>query len=79
MKIFNDLRNFINDNTYKIIINDNYIDIINYSEIIDISFNLIKIKTNKMITINGKNLNIIKMQDNELTIKGIINNIQFDE
>lgn len=79
MKIFNDLRNFINDNTYKIIINDNYIDIINYSEIIDISFNLIKIKTNKIITINGKNLNIIKMQDNELTIKGIINNIQFDE
>ena len=79
MKIFNDLRNFINDNTIKIIINDNYIDIINYSEIIDISFNLIKIKTNKIITINGKNLNIIKMQDNELTIKGIINNIQFDE
>ena len=79
MKIFNDLRNFINDNTNKIIINDNYIDIINYSEIIDISFNLIKIKTNKIITINGKNLNIIKMQDNELTIKGIINNIQFDE
>ncbi|MBR2712187.1 MAG: hypothetical protein IKE73_00605 [Bacilli bacterium] len=74
MKIFNDIRNFINDSS-KIIIYDNLIDIINFKEIKDISSSSIKILSNKEINITGKDLCIIKMYDNEIVIKGIIKSI----
>lgn len=79
MKIFNNVRNFINNDSFKIVIYDNLIDIINYEKIIDINLNNIKIKSNKVINITGKNLCIIKMLDNELLIKGIIKDININE
>ncbi len=79
MKIFNDIRNFIDNNDFKIIIYNNLIDIINFNKIIDISTTSIKIKSNNLINIIGKDLYIIKMLDNELLIKGIIKDIKFDE
>ena len=79
MKIFNNVRNFINNNSFKIVIYDNLIDIINYEKIIDINLNNIKIKSNKVINIIGKDLSIIKMFDNELLIKGIIKDININE
>ena len=75
MKIFNNIRNFIEDKSSKIVIYDDYIDIINYKEIIDINNNSIKILSDKEINIIGNNLCIIKMFDNELLIKGIIKSI----
>jgi len=79
MKIFNDIRNFIDNNDFKIIIYDNLVNIINFNKIIDISTTSIKIKSNNLINIIGKDLYIIKMLDNELLIKGIIKDIKFDE
>lgn len=79
MNLFSDIRNFINDNSFKIIICNNLIDIINYEELLDINSSLIKIKSNKEISITGKELNIIKMFDNEILIKGIIKDIRIDE
>ena len=79
MKIFNNVRNFINNDSFKIVIYDNLIDIINYEKILDINLNNIKIKSNKVINIIGKNLCIIKMLDNELLIKGIIKDININE
>lgn len=79
MKIFNDIRNFIDNNDFKIIIYNNLIDIINYKDLVDISTTSIKIKNNNPINIIGKDLYIIKMLDNELLIKGTIKDIKFNE
>ena len=78
MKLFNDIRNLINEDNFKIIIYDNYIDIINYSKIINISDNLLTIKSNKKILIYGKNLKINKLLDNELLIMGEVDKIIYE-
>ena len=55
MKIFNDIRNFINDSS-KIIIYDNLIDIINFKEIKDISSSSIKILSTSKVVIEMNNI-----------------------
>ena len=65
------------DNDNKIIIKDNYLNIINYKEIIDFSSNQITIKTNsRIVKIKGDNLVVSKMQENEVLITGIITIIE---
>ena len=78
MKLFNDIRNLINEDNFKIIIYDNYIDIINYSKIFNISDSLLTIKSNKKILIYGKNLKINKLLDNELLIMGEVDKIIYE-
>ena len=78
MKLFNDIRNLINEDNFKIIIYDNYIDIINYSKIINISDSLLTIKSNKKILIYGKNLKINKLLDNEILIMGEVDKIIYE-
>ena len=75
MKLFNDIRNFIDEKNFKIIIYDNMIDIINYKDIMDITSTSIIILSNKEINISGNDLRITKMLDNEIVIKGNITNI----
>ena len=76
MSILNLDRNLM-DTTYKIIIKDNTINIINYEEIKDFSSNKIVVKTKKNITtIIGKDLVVSKMQDNEVLITGLIKTIE---
>ncbi len=76
MKALNRLENYIYDKEYKIIIKEKSIDIINYDEITAFSITQIKLKyQNKSIIINGKNLVITKMQDNEVLITGIIDQV----
>lgn len=77
MNLFNKLNNNFNrylmDTESKLILKDNYINIINYEEIKDFTSNKIIIKTkNKIITIKGDNLVVSKMQDNEVLITGKI-------
>ncbi len=79
MKIFNDIRNFINEDSFKIIIYNDLINIINFKELLDINDNNIKIRSNRIIDISGKNLCIIKILDNELLIKGIIEKVYINE
>lgn len=67
------MNNYLIDKEYKIIIKEKEVNIINYSEIIDFSLDKISIRYNKkMITIEGKNLYIFKMVENEVLIKGDI-------
>ena len=76
MSILN-LDRYLMDTTYKIIIKDNTINIINYEEIKDFSSNKIVEKTKKNITtIIGKDLVVSKMQDNEVLITGLIKTIE---
>ena len=77
MSILDRLDKYIIDKEYKIIIKDNYLNIINYIEIKDFSNNIITIKSIKGITtITGDNLVITKMQDNELLITGTIKKVE---
>ena len=76
MSILN-LDRYLMDTTYKIIIKDNTINIINYEEIKDFSSNKIVVKTKKNITtIIGKDLVVSKMQDNEVLITRLIKTIE---
>ena len=79
MKLRDRLDNYLYDREYKIIIKENYVNIINYDEIIDFTLNNISVKyKNKIITIEGYNLTISKMVDNEVLITGNINNIRIN-
>ena len=69
------INNFL-DNGFKMIVYDDKIDIINYNKIVNINNLNIKILSNKLIDISGSNLKIIKLLDNELLVKGNINNIE---
>lgn len=71
MKILDKLNNFINENEYKIIITDSYINIINYIEILDFNSTRISIRYDKGITvIEGIDLVVSKMVSDEILITG---------
>ncbi len=79
MKIINIINNYLEDNEYKIIIKDKQINIINYDEIIDFTLNRISIKhKEKIITIEGNELYIIKMVEDEVLINGNIQVIRIN-
>ena len=79
MKLFNDVRNYIGENQFKIIIYSNMVNIINYKNIDEINNNKISIISTKKIIISGQNLKIKKLENNEVLIIGIINNIKINE
>lgn len=79
MKLTSKLDKYLEDEDYKISIKKNQINIINFKEIIDFSDNKITLKCdNKRIDVEGKNLIISKMMDDELLIIGNINNIRIN-
>ncbi len=79
MKIMNRLDNYLYDREYKIIIKENYVNVINYSEIVDFSTTKISLKyKDKIIIIEGTNLVISKMVDNEIVVIGCISNIRIN-
>ena len=76
MKLINKVENYLNDNNCKITINKNKININNYQEILDFSPQKVIVKCeDKIYTIEGKNLTIVKMVDNELLVIGDSKNI----
>ena len=75
----NKLDRYLEDKNYQIIIKENQINIINYEKIIDFTINKISLRcNNKIINIEGKNLIISKMLDEEVLIAGIIHNIRIN-
>ena len=79
MKLFNDVRNYIGENNFRMIIYKDKLDIINYEKIIELSDNEIIVTSNKKITVVGKNLKLNKMLNKEILILGEINKISFYE
>ena len=76
MKIIDKLDRYLNENEYKLILDNNRLNIVNYEEIIDFSLANIKVKVkDKIVSIEGRNLVINKMVDNEILITGNISNI----
>ena len=79
MKLINHLDRYLFEKDYKITIKNNYLNICNYDEIIDFTLTKIIIKCQKtIITIDGRNLIITKMLDNEVLIKGTIANLNIN-
>lgn len=79
MKLFKDIRNFIDEDKFKIIISLDYIDIINYEKIISLTDNNLSIKANKIINISGDKLKYKKLLDNEIVLFGDIKKVTIDE
>ena len=70
---------YLEDRNYEIIIKDNSINIINFKEIIDFSTTKISLRCeNKIINVEGKNLIISKMLDEEVLITGVIFNVRIN-
>ena len=64
--------------SYKITISPNLIEIENYMGIMEYEDGFLKIKLdNKIICIDGKNLEILEMTDDNIQIKGAISKICF--
>ncbi|MBQ2872511.1 MAG: YabP/YqfC family sporulation protein [Bacilli bacterium] len=79
MKLISKLDRYLENKNYELIIKENKINIINFQEIIDFSVNKISLRCdNKIINIEGKNLIIAKMLDEEILITGIITNIRIN-
>jgi len=79
MKLISKLDRYLEDKNYEIIIKENKVNIINFKEIIDFSVSKISLRCdNKIINIEGKNLIISKMLDDELLVTGTIYNIRIN-
>lgn len=79
MRLFNKLNNYINDSEYRVIIGNNYVNIVNYIKILDFTSSIIRVENKYGKTIvNGSNLVISKMLDDEILIVGNINNISVE-
>ena len=79
MKLLNNIRNYISDNSFIVTIYTDRVNIINYNSIDKISNNNIIINSDKKIKIEGKNLKLNKLFSDELLIMGIISNISIYE
>ena len=79
MRLISKLDRYLEDKDYQITIKKNKINILNYDEIIDFSSNKIVVQCNEQkIDIDGKNLIILKMLDEELLITGSIYNVRIN-
>ena len=79
MRLISKLDRYLENKYYEIILKDSSVNIINFSEIIDFSMNKISIRCdNKIINVEGKNLIISKMLDDELLVTGNISNLRIN-
>ena len=77
MKIFDRLNNYINENNFKITIGINYVNVVNYTLVLDFNSNLVSVKYNNgIVEISGTNLVVNKMLKDEILVTGNIENIK---
>lgn len=80
IKLVRVLSDYVNDKKFSIIYKNNKLDIINYSKILDFSDTKISINyLDDIYIINGTNLVISKMMEEELLITGNIESISFNK
>ncbi len=79
MRLTDRLSNYIEDREYKIIIKENFLNIVNYDEIVDFSLHKISVRIkNKLILVEGTKLVISKMLEREVLITGNISNLSIN-
>ena len=73
------IKDILNNKCFEIDLKENCLHLINYINIIDINPNKINIQlNNKCLIINGSNLLICALDENELLIKGNISGLEFN-
>jgi len=78
MKLVRMIDEYINDRKFSLIYKDSKLDIINYSEVIDFSSTMITIRyKDTRYNIEGNNLVISKMMEEEILITGDIDRVTF--
>lgn len=76
--MFDRLRNYINDESWKINISKNQVDIVNYLDIILLEEEKILVKYGEgIISVVGDRLSVNKMLDSEILITGNIKCVEF--
>ena len=77
--MLNRLKDYINDDSFKINIYKNKINVVNYLDIITLEESRISLKYQQgMIIIKGNNLSVNKLLDNEVLITGDIKSIELE-
>ncbi|MBR4178706.1 MAG: YabP/YqfC family sporulation protein [Bacilli bacterium] len=72
------IKNILNNKCFEIDLKENCLHLINYINVIDISPNKMHILlNNRSLVVNGSNLIICALDENELLIKGNIKGIEF--
>ena len=78
--MFNEFRNIISDQDFKIIIFENSLNINDYVDILLFDDDKVIIKTkNKLLKIKGSNLLMTRLENNELQMKGNIKSIELGD
>lgn len=77
-KLLRMVNNYVNDNNFSIIYKNRTLDVINYTKILDFSSTLISFEyKNNSYYVEGENLVISKMMEEEILITGNIKKITF--
>ena len=72
------IRHFISDTSFQMIYMNNYLDLVNYKDIVSMDLNKIILELdNRKLIIKGKNLTIKKLLENEMVIDGEIITMEF--
>ena len=73
------IRHFISDTSFQMVYMKNYLNLINYTDIITMDLNKIELKiNNESIIIKGNNLVVKKLLESEMVINGNIITIEFE-
>lgn len=76
--MFRELTKIVYDNTFKVTVLKEKINVLNYEEILIFESNLILVKTKEyLVKVKGSNLTINKLYNKELLIEGKIKTIEF--
>lgn len=77
--MFNRIKEYINDDEFRLTVLENRIYIINYLKIISLDDDRISFLTKKgRVIIKGSKLSLNKMLDDEVLISGVVSNIEVD-
>lgn len=77
--MFNRIKEYINDDEFRLTVLENRIYIINYLKIISLDNDRISFLTKKgRVIIKGSKLSLNKMLDDEVLIGGVVSNIEVD-
>lgn len=73
------IRHFISDTSFQMVYMRNYLDLINYTDIISMDINRIVLKIdNEKLVIKGNDLVVKKLLESEMVIDGNILTIEFN-
>lgn len=77
MNLFKDMGMYLLDNQFRVVVDKKSAHIMNYIEIVDFSDDKIVIRySSGKCIIMGKNLVLLKMQNDEVTVKGEIEEVK---